>query len=470
MAIARLPLHARNLEVAQTVLGSACAEISFTEFRDRPLIDDREFFVSAWCHHPKLIHEEQIIFIPEPRVPGIAPPDSHLPGLRYLVRTRLVAYQDWSTPPASPRDGGHDDGDFGGDGGHDANNPRNGPQRRTRDGADGPSDGEVDDASMADQSAGAPLGGSVRVGSVCCPLRQVPLPSTFDSCGKKLDSAETPARLDKAFDRWQPTPPSPPIFTPGRPVVLPAGAPEGVCCGNLIALSPELQVDRRRGSSPVGFVNGFLNTAPVVLHRGYNILSPQQCAYVDWWPEVALADSSVPLALSPSRSVDWWADMAEIELGPRVLSGLPQQRGAPPIPSAAPVPSSPFVGSSPARRGAEDFESSVCIPLQTPILKAPLLRRARMPAAPSVLRRSGRLAAKPRAANATRLAQLLLLKKMGIRVDVKAPDADVKARFRALIRGDLPEKKKDMLMSLLRGNVDFSAVELELDGLDEDDA
>jgi len=93
-----------------------------------------------------------------------------------------------------------------------------------------------------------------------------------------------------------------------------------------------------------------------------------------------------------------------------------------------------------------------------------------MPAAPSVLRRSGRLAAKPRAANATRLAQLLLLKKMGIRVDVKAPDADVKARFRALIRGDLPEKKKDMLMSLLRGNVDFSAVELELDGLDEDDA
>jgi hypothetical protein len=94
VAIARLPLHARNLEVTQTILGPSCANLSFTEFRDTPLIDDREFFVSAWCWHPRLIHEEQIIFIPDPAVPGITPLVDHLSALRYLVRTRLVAYQD----------------------------------------------------------------------------------------------------------------------------------------------------------------------------------------------------------------------------------------------------------------------------------------------------------------------------------------------------------------------------------------
>jgi hypothetical protein len=37
--------------------------------------------------------------------PGVVV-DDHLPGLRYLVRARLVAYQDWSTPPPSPGDNG----------------------------------------------------------------------------------------------------------------------------------------------------------------------------------------------------------------------------------------------------------------------------------------------------------------------------------------------------------------------------
>lgn len=105
VALSRVPLHARNLEVAQTVLGPTCAEVNFSDFRDRPLLDDREFFVSAWCWHPSFIHSEQVIFIPDPHYPGVVV-DDHLLGLRYLVRARLVAYQDWSTPPPSPGDNG----------------------------------------------------------------------------------------------------------------------------------------------------------------------------------------------------------------------------------------------------------------------------------------------------------------------------------------------------------------------------
>lgn len=63
VAISRVPLHAQNLDMAQTYLGTACTVV-ITEFRDRPLIDDREFFVEAWCCHPWLIPSEQVIFIP----------------------------------------------------------------------------------------------------------------------------------------------------------------------------------------------------------------------------------------------------------------------------------------------------------------------------------------------------------------------------------------------------------------------
>jgi len=69
VALSRVPMHARNLEVAQTVLGMVCAEVQFSDFRDRPLIADREFFVTAWCWHPSFIRNEQVIYIPELRVP-----------------------------------------------------------------------------------------------------------------------------------------------------------------------------------------------------------------------------------------------------------------------------------------------------------------------------------------------------------------------------------------------------------------
>jgi hypothetical protein len=63
-----------------------------------------------------------------------------------------------------------------------------------------------------------------------------------------------------------------------------------------------------------------------------------------------------------------------------------------------------------------------------------------------------------------------MLKKAGINVNENAPDADVKEKFRDILCGDMPESKRQFLHGIMFGNVDFSAVELELDGLEDNDA
>jgi hypothetical protein len=102
----RVPLHARTAAIAQTILGPACADVDVVLPSEVPPDDGREFFVVAWCLHPRFIPNEKIIFIPEPHVldPVV---ETEVPGLRYLVRIRLVAFQNWNTPPASPRRGDH---------------------------------------------------------------------------------------------------------------------------------------------------------------------------------------------------------------------------------------------------------------------------------------------------------------------------------------------------------------------------
>ena len=62
-----------------------------------------------------------IVFIPVSPIPGVLPPErwasgAHLPGLRYRVRTRLVAYHDWGAPPSSPDAGNGQDTDRDDDG------------------------------------------------------------------------------------------------------------------------------------------------------------------------------------------------------------------------------------------------------------------------------------------------------------------------------------------------------------------
>jgi hypothetical protein len=74
----------------------------------------------------------------------------------------------------------------------------------------------------------------------------------------------------------------------------------------------------------------------------------------------------------------------------------------------------------------DEIEARVCIPLESPILKTgPRLRKSRTPATVLSIRRSSRLATKPRAANATLQAQSVLMQKLGVAVE--APPADLEA-------------------------------------------
>lgn len=55
--------------------------------------DDHEFFVVAWCLHPRFIPDEKIVFILEPRILSpIEASSKELLGLRYQVRLCLVAF------------------------------------------------------------------------------------------------------------------------------------------------------------------------------------------------------------------------------------------------------------------------------------------------------------------------------------------------------------------------------------------
>jgi hypothetical protein len=83
--------------------------------------------VAAWCAHPDLIPDEKIMAVPEKEEEEhdggpllfLRPWEmihSEVPAMRYLVRLRIVEYQDWHSPPPSEdedyrRDDDSDSGD-----------------------------------------------------------------------------------------------------------------------------------------------------------------------------------------------------------------------------------------------------------------------------------------------------------------------------------------------------------------------
>jgi hypothetical protein len=109
-------------------------------------------------------------------------------------------------------------------------------------------------------------------------------------------------------------------------------------------------------------------------------------------------------------------------------------------PASAPEPNRSAGQAGRARSVLEEIEAEVCIPLRTPLLRGgPRLRRSRTPVTVHSLRRSGRIAARPRAANATAQAQRILLKKLGMPVDEGEPDNDIERKF---ILGDMSTMKQ----------------------------
>ena len=105
-----IPSHARSAVTAQAILGSSGAKVDIAN--PDALVDpddERELFVAAWCAHHDLVLDEMIMAVPEPEEEHDGEPPlfirSHeiihdeVPALRYLVRIRIVEFQDWHTPP-----------------------------------------------------------------------------------------------------------------------------------------------------------------------------------------------------------------------------------------------------------------------------------------------------------------------------------------------------------------------------------
>jgi len=90
--------------------------------------EDREFFVAAWGIPLRLVPDEKIMAIPEPSFLGGHEDMTELPALRYLVRCRVIEYQDRSVPRHSSDDddghgGANDDDDDSGDSNHNRYHP-----------------------------------------------------------------------------------------------------------------------------------------------------------------------------------------------------------------------------------------------------------------------------------------------------------------------------------------------------------
>jgi len=114
------------------------------------------------------------------------------------------------------------------------------------------------------------------------------------------------------------------------------------------------------------------------------------------------------------------------------------------------------------------LEAAVCIPFQTPLVsRRPRLRRARSPISVHSLRRSGRIAARPRAGNATARAQRVLLKKLGVAVVEEEANVEVEKKFKLAFGGNMSQRKQHALQLFLNEGIDLTAMNLDLEGLEE---
>ena len=95
------------------------------------------------------------------------------------------------------------------------------------------------------------------------------------------------------------------------------------------------------------------------------------------------------------------------------------------------------------------LEARLCIPLDTPLLSTPRLRKSKTPS--MVVRRSGRLVAKTKASNPTLQAQNVLKQKLGIADSPQGPDPVALDSLKALFAAPLsPSGPSGALRSRLR--------------------
>lgn len=283
-----IPSHVRSLETAQAILGSSSAKVDIAD--PEALLDpndERELFVEAWCAHPDIIPDENIMAVPEPEEehdggsPLYLRPHEiihdEVPMLRYLVRLRLVEFQDWHTPLMSSDEwmGAGDNSDSGGSnfnryhpgfgGGGGASEPWLGPRSGS--------------AFRAWESRR-----SIVVGNVICPL-QAPRgttpcrghvnakPATLTTCVEGLEAQEA---CEVDFARSPECSPSPVKSTAEDPMLDEAllctrekGASPGACAAAAHSIDVCLRGERASYRHHQGFVGAALDSQLMLL-SGHN--------------------------------------------------------------------------------------------------------------------------------------------------------------------------------------------------------
>ena len=117
----------------------------------------------------------------------------------------------------------------------------------------------------------------------------------------------------------------------------------------------------------------------------------------------------------------------------------------------------------------DEIVARVCIPLDSPVIRAgPRLRKSRTPATVLSIRRSSRLAAKPQAANATLQAQSVLMRKLGLAVNVTPADKEAYEKYLAIFAEPLTPSKLEALQMPFTPDFDPVAMNLNLAELEGD--
>lgn len=154
-----------------------------------------------------------------------------------------------------------------------------------------------------------------------------------------------------------------------------------------------------------------------MLHEGSPTRSPRPAPLedhdADWWASMIASKLNYtgPVSRSPGGSSDLANSSVTVNNSVAICA----------TPPGSPAPSTP-VGVVLVNR--------LCIPLQTPAIHArPRMRKTKTSV--STIRRSLRLAAKPREADSTKQAQSILMKKLGTVVNSPAADSELIRKFRA---------------------------------------
>ncbi|CAD6271194.1 unnamed protein product [Miscanthus lutarioriparius] len=428
---------------------------------------------------------------------------AELPGLRYLVRIRLVAFQDWNTPPVFPRGGDHGGGADKDDGSDDSNHNRYHPGLDgNRGGASrglypdvddcgGSADDDVDSgdsnynryhpgvdslavdgAEVLDRPAdGDLLAGclDVLVGTVHCPIWE----SMAGRCGGfgavvTVESA-SPVVDDVASSAYVVGSSEEPrlIEQPLRPSSM---ANDALCDDDISLIGRHAEY-----IGEPGFLGRFLCEDPSLLVGSFDRPSDPVAACT---PESACLGPACQLVGGLER-VDSEELREVFDVGPtgealtEHCPALGRVVGPDPVPlhgEDAPrsAPRTPLASGTPPLL-VDCLEDRLCLPLRTPLVRGPpRLRRPRTPAHVQSLRRSERIAATPREADSTKQAQLVLMQKLGMAAPSPAVDSETVRKYKTTFREPLSESNQEALQLLFGGQFDPVAMNLNMLGLDEE--